>query len=355
MNEPSGMTRVDHQRLRALCVELFRCAGLSDAHATIVGEALVETDLRGVYTHGVIRLPFYVRRLREGGDNPTADLRIERETVATAVFDGDRAPGHVVSHYAMKVAIEKASAAGIGYVAAKNSGHFGAAALWATMPLEHDMIGLTWSNGPPVMVAWGGKGASISNNPLAIALPAKRHPALVLDTALSKVAGGKVRLAAKKGERVPDDWIVDAAGNPSTDPNDLPNGGALLPLGYKGYAMAVAAEALAGVLPGGAILDEIPMWFQFPTEPTRINHLMMAVKIDAFSDVDRYKERVDELIDKLKAKEPAAGVDEVLVPGEIEHRMAERQRRDGIDLPANVVEDLRALRREFGLSEGLDP
>ncbi|TVQ35817.1 MAG: Ldh family oxidoreductase [Geminicoccaceae bacterium] len=353
--EDATPTRVDHRRLERLCVQLFRCAGLSADHAGIVGAALVETDLRGVYTHGVIRLPFYVRRLQQGGDNPNPTLRIERETMATAVFDGDRAPGHVVSHHAMQLAIEKAKAAGIGYVAAKNSGHFGAAALWSMMAIEHDMIGVVWTNGPPVMAAWGGKGAAIGNNPLSLALPAQRHPPLVFDGAFSKVAGGKVRLAAKKGERVPDDWIVDAAGNPSTDPNDLPNGGALLPLGYKGYGLAVAAEALAGLLPGGAILDEIPMWFQFPGQPTRISHVMMALHIEAFSDVDHYKRRVDELIDQLRGQETAAGATEVLVPGEIEHRMVVSQRRDGVELPRNVVEDLRTLRREFGLTQDWDP
>jgi LDH2 family malate/lactate/ureidoglycolate dehydrogenase len=223
------------------------------------------------------------------------------------------------------------------------------------MALPHDMIGITWTNGPPVMVAWGGRGAAISNNPLAIAVPAGRHPPLVLDTAFSTVAGGKVRLAAKKGERIPADWIVNAAGEPSADPNDLPTGGALLPLGHKGYSMAVIAEALAGILPDGAILDEIPMWFQFPTEPTRINHLMIAIQIEAFTDAARFRARVDEMIDKLKAKGPAEGVEEILVPGELEHRMVQRQRREGVELPANVVDDLHALRREFGLPSSLDP
>jgi LDH2 family malate/lactate/ureidoglycolate dehydrogenase len=265
------------------------------------------------------------------------------------VVDGDCGPGHVVSDFAGRVAIEKARAAGIGWVGVRNSGHFGAAQLWAMRALEHDMIGMAWTNGPPVMVPWGGRSAGISNNPLAIAVPGGHCAPLVLDSAWSKVAGGKVRLAAKKGEHIPDDWIVDAEGRPSTDPHDLPNGGALLPLGHKGYAMAVMAEALAGVLPGGSILDEMRIWFDIPRDPTRYGHVIAAIQIAAFNDLDGFKGRIDELVAKLKAIEPADDYDEILVPGELEARAAERQRREGILLPTAVVEDLRALARECGL------
>jgi LDH2 family malate/lactate/ureidoglycolate dehydrogenase len=346
----SGSDRVcvPHEQLARSVAELFRHVGLAEDDARLYAESLVETDLRGVYSHGVIRTPFYIRRLQEGGDNPRPKFRIERETVATAVLDGDYGPGHLVANRAMQIAIEKARDAGIGVVSAVNSGHFGAAALWAMQPLPSDMIGIATTNGPPVMVPWSGRQAAMANNPIAIAVPARRHLPLVFDGAMSKVAGGKVRLAAKKGEPVPDDWIVDSRGRPSTDPNDLPNGGALLPLGYKGYGLAVMMEVLAGILPGGMILDEMPVWFAFPRDRTRVGHLFQAIRIDAFSELDRFKSRVDELIDRLKAVQIAEGESEILVPGEPEHRRAEVQRRDGIELPRPVVEDLQKLARDFG-------
>jgi LDH2 family malate/lactate/ureidoglycolate dehydrogenase len=352
-NEPAGSLRVDAEQLTDCCAAIFEGAGLQTEHARHYAHSLVLTDLRGHNSHGVIRVPFYVERLQKGGDNLRPQPRVERETVATAVLDGDRGPGHIVARHAMELAIAKAKDTGIGFVSARNSGHFGAAQLWAMQALAHDMIGLAWTNGPPVMTPWGGAKAAISNNPLAIAAPAATRPPLVLDTAFSTVAGGKVRLAAKKGERIPDNWIVDSAGRPSTDPNDLPNGGALLPVGHKGYAMAVMAEALAGVLPGGTILGEMRIWFDIPAEPTRYNHVFQAIRIDAFGDVERYKARVDEVIARLKATPPAPGFTEVLVPGELEHRSTETQLRDGVLLPGGVVEDLRRLGRDFALPAAL--
>src|SRR6201996_1412414 len=217
--------RIAAPKLTAFVTRAFAAAGLPESDAKAVAELMIEADLRGSDTHGVIRLPIYVRRIRAGGVNAKPNIRIVSDRASAALIDGDNGMGHLVMHRAAQLAIEKAKATGIGWVGARMSNHAGPAALYATMPLQHDMIGLYFAVGsnnhlPP----WGGGENLLGTNPMAVAVPAHDEPAVVLDMAPTVAAYGKVRLKAQRGEPMPVGWMIDRDGKPLTDPKRADEG-----------------------------------------------------------------------------------------------------------------------------------
>ena len=342
------MGQVDERRFPAIelqhfAASAFVAAGLADPDARVMADSLVMSDLRGTHSHGIVRLPFLIDRLRKGGANATPDIRVLRDAPATALLDGDRALGAITAARAMDLAVTKARSQGIGFVAATNSDFIGACAHFAMMALPHEMIGIAWTNGAPGMAPWGGRGHTIGNNPIAFAAPGGAQGPIVLDMALSVAAGGRVRLAAKKNERIPSGWLIDRDGQDTDDPDDLVNGGALLPLGYKGYGLAVFGEILCGVLTGSRILSEVPAWFSETHREVANGHMHIAIDIARFIAPADFKKRIDDLATMLKATPLIPGVDEILLPGERAWRARQSQALDGISLPAEVVADLSAL------------
>ena len=343
------MERYAASVLREFAAEVFRAAGLSLRDAAISADCLIAADLRGTHSHGVIRLPFLVRRLAQGGANPAPQLRVLRDAPATALLDGDGGLGAVTAHHAMELAMDKAAQMGVGLVVARNSDFIGTCAYSAMLALKRNMIGLTWTNGAPGMAPWGGARNGIGNNPLGIAVPAGESPPVVLDMAMSVSAGGKVRLAAKRGEKVPPGWILDSAGRDTQDPAELEAGGALLPLGHKGFGLAVMGEILAGVLGDAAILDEIPPWFSEPARRVANGHLHLAIDIAAFRDPGGFHRRVGEMAGALKAAPLRAGSDEILLPGERAARTEAAHTRTGIPVPQEIASDLDHLATTYGI------
>lgn len=335
--------------LRRFVAQVFEATGLVPAHAATMAESLVMADLRGTHSHGVIRLPFLVERLERGGAKRQPRLSVLRDAPATALLDGDAALGAITATRAMEIAVDKARTQGIGCVSACNSDFIGTCAHYAMMALPHDMIGICWTNGFPGMAPWGGRSNTIGNNPIGFAAPSLGNGPIVLDMAFSVAAGGRVRLAAKQGEKIPLDWLVDRDGLPTDDPTDLPAGGALLPLGYKGYGLAVFGEILAGVLGGSRILSEIPAWFKDTDKPVGNGHLHIAIDIARFSDPAQFKARIDAMVTLLKATPLVPGAREILLPGERAWRTQQQQERDGIPVPAPVAADLRALAARLGV------
>jgi LDH2 family malate/lactate/ureidoglycolate dehydrogenase len=335
--------RLPEPALRSFVAATFAAAGLDRDQSAALSDSLVEADLRGTHSHGVIRLPFLVQRLLDGGANRNPRITTVREATATALLDGDRALGAVAARRAMGFAMSKAAAHGIGMVGVRNSDFIGTCAHYAMMAPPRDMIGIAWTNGFPGMAAWGGRTNTIGNNPIAFAAPSGRHGDVVLDMALSVAAGGRIRVAAKNGERIPTDWLLDREGNATDDPAELAAGGALLPLGYKGFGLAMFGEILCGALLGARMLGEIPAWFKATGESVENGHVHIAIDIASFGDPGDVKARIDELVDALKASPRKPGTDEILFPGERASRTAERQRRDGIPVPEPVASDLRAL------------
>jgi LDH2 family malate/lactate/ureidoglycolate dehydrogenase len=330
--------------LREFATEVLVKVGMPAEDAALVADTLVTADVRGVSSHGIVRLPFYVNKMKLGGTKVRPQIRVVQEGSSSALVDGDNGMGQVVANFAMNLAIKKARETGVSLVGVRASEHFGAAAYYASMAARQDMIGIAWSNGPPVMAPWGGRAAAIGNQPLAMAAPTKGEP-MVLDMAMSVVSGGKVRLAAKTGQKIPKDWIVNKYGRASEDPNDLPEG-ALLPLGYKGYGLAVMGEVLCGVLTGAGILSGVLSWLFNPTKATNTGHVLAAVNIAHYSSIDDFKDRMEQMRNELASCPKAEGVDRIYVPGEIEDEL-EVVRSKGFAVSEAVFRDLQRLSAEY--------
>src|SRR5262245_2873067 len=269
----SSVPRVARAVLAAFIRRAFEAAGVASEHAEIVAGLMVEADLRGSDTHGVIRLPLYLRRLKAGGIQARPDIRIVREQPASAVVDGDNGIGHLVMRFAAMTAIEKAKTAGVAWVGARMSNHAGPAALYAMMPLAHDMIGLYFAVGsnnhlPP----WGSTENLLGTNPIAIAIPSKDEAPVVLDMAPTVAAFGKVRLKMQRGEEMPVGWMIGRDGKPLTDPKRAEEG-LLLPIGdYKGYGLSLIVGLLAGTLNQAAFGREVVDFVKEPGRATNTGH-----------------------------------------------------------------------------------
>src|SRR5215468_867382 len=278
----SDAARVVPAALAAFVKRAFEAAGLPSTEAEIVAGLMVEADLRGSDTHGVIRLPLYLRRLKAGGINRRPNIRIVQERPATALVDGDNGMGHLVMRFAAQTAIEKAKQTGVAWVGARMSNHAGPAALYATMPLAHDMIGLYLAVGsnnhlPP----WGSMENLLGTNPIAIAIPAGEEPPIVLDMAPTVAAFGKVRLKAQRGEEMPVGWMIGRDGKPLTDAKRADEG-FLLPIGdYKGYGLSLIIGLLAGVLNWAAFARGVVDFVKEPGKATNTGHAIVAIAVDA--------------------------------------------------------------------------
>jgi LDH2 family malate/lactate/ureidoglycolate dehydrogenase len=348
--EDEAVVRVPRDMLYAFTASAFNAAGLSDAHARLIADSLVSADLRGTHSHGVVRLPFLVARLADGGANKQPVIRVLKDAGSTALLDGDGALGAITASQAMDIAITKARSNGIGMAAATHSDFIGTCAHYAMQALPHDMIGIAWTNGFPGMAPWGGRSNTIGNNPIAFAAPSQSHGPVVLDMALSVAAGGRVRLAAKRKERIPTDWLINRDGRATDDPADLFDGGALLPLGYKGYGLAVFGEILCGVLTGSRVLSEVPAWFAATDRRIGNGHVHIAIDVSRFIEPAAFKLRVDAIVEALKATPRVPDVDDILMPGERAWRMHQAQLRDGIVVPLAVADDLAALAGRLGIA-----
>lgn len=344
--------RIDAENLNRFCCDLLIRVGLSPSDAAIVADSLVEANLRGVDTHGVVRLPIYVKRIRLGLIERAPTMEISRTTPSTATFDGGNGPGQVVTVRAMDEAIGMARDTGVGLVAVRRSNHFGAAAYFAMRALEHDMIGIALTHAESDVIPFGGREPRLGTNPLAFAVPAGTSPPIVLDMATSVVAMGAVLLAAQEGRTIPKDWAVDADGNPVTDPG---RARAVRPMaGPKGYGLAVIIDVFCALLTGSAFGVHINRMYDNFSEPQAIGHFVGAIDIRKYVPVREFKERIDQMIRELKATPAAEGFDEVLLPGEPEARCHERRLREGVPLSREVYDELANLGEELRVAIELD-
>lgn len=339
---------VRHNRLQEFISQCLQAAGLPmpDAHA--VAGLMARADLIGADAHGVFRLPQYIKRIRSGGINVRPNISVERERAATALLNGDNAMGHLVMKRAAEIAVEKAGTTGVAWVGAHHSNHAGPASLYAEIPLRHDMIGLYVAVGsanhlPP----WGGTDMLLSTNPIAVAIPAANRPPVVLDMATTVAAYGKVKAKAKAGEMMPEGWMIDRLGRPLTDPKKS-NEGFLLPIGGpKGYGLALVFGLLAGTLNGAAFGRDVVDFNADSKTVTNTGHFVIALNVEAFTDLSTFKEGVDEIWDQMKASEKLPGTDEIRLPGEGLHQRAEARTVEGIPIPAALREDLDVLAKSL--------
>lgn len=341
--------RVPADDLRMWTRAIFERVGLPEPDAAVVADSLVSADLRGVDSHGVIRVPIYVKRLRLGLVEPRPSIRLARDHGAVAVLDGGNGMGQAIATRAMEEAIRRAKQHGVGLVGVRNSNHYGMAAYFAMQALRHDMIGVALSNAPATMAPWGGARPYLGTNPMAIAVPAGDEPPVVLDMAMSTVARGKIILAAQEGLPIPEGWAVDPNGEPTADPARALEGMVLPVGGAKGYGLATIVEVLAGVLVDASFGPHIGALYDNFKSPQGLGHLLGAIDVQTFDGVDRFKGRMDRLIREIRAVPRARSIERIYLPGEIEWLAEHRRRQEGIDLHPQTTRALETVADDLGL------
>lgn len=326
--------------LRAFCLQALERAGLAHADAAIVAESLAAADLRGVHSHGCLRVGVYVDRLKAGSINPRAELEVLHDAGAVVVADAQAGAGIAMAARAMDLAVGRARAHGIGAVSVRNSNHCGMLAFFVMRALGAGCVGVAASNADSQVAPWGARAKFLGTNPLAVAVPAHDEMPLVLDMATSVVAHARVKGAADRGEAIPEGWAVDADGRPTTDALRA-MAGALLPFGaFKGSGIALLVDILAGLLPGGRSGPEIVPLYQRLGEPQGVGHFFLALRVEAFAPLEAFTRRVDETIRRIRALPPAPGAERALLPGEHELRVEKEHRAHGVPLPADAVAEL---------------
>lgn len=332
--------RVDSRELLALVTGIFRRLGMDAPDASLLAESLVSADLRGVHSHGVLRVPEYAKKLTQGGVDPGGRPRVVRDSGACLVVDGGNSMGQIGAHFAMEQAIHRAEMTGIAAAAIRGSNHCGAMAFYVAQAIERDMIGIAMTNALPTMAPWGGAERILGINPLGVGIPAAEEHPIVYDGAWSGSAHGKIRLYQQKGWALPEGWALDAEGQPTTDPAAAVSG-LLLPIGgFKGAGMAMITGMLSSFLSGAAYGTELGSMETGP-EPGEDGHFVMAIRIDAFEDVHPFKARVDHAVRQIHACRLAPGFDRVYAPGEKEALTQEAYARDGIPLNDVTLDDLK--------------
>jgi len=341
--------RLHHEALNAYLKEAMRRCDIRPLDASITADVLVTTDTWGVYTHGSKQLRPLLR-LRPDRMDTRAVPEVVAEGPAWAIIDGHYALATVTSCQAMEKAVEKAKAAGVGYVGVRNSNHFGGAGYYANLAAQRDMIGLAMTNTNPLMVVPGARTAVIGTNPLAYAVPAGLEKPVFLDIATSVVAGSKPISARAFGQKLPPPWLVDKDGIPTTDPSRYPEEGALLPMGgHKGYGLALMIEVLSTVLTGADMLSGVTLWLEEHPGPLNQGHTFIAIDINSMMPIARFKDRMDHVIREIKQAPKAAGSDRIYLPGEMEWDNRERALREGMILPEHVVDRLIGLAEDTGV------
>ncbi len=330
------------EKLEKLVSSIFEKNGLSAEDAAILSGSLVDANVRGMHSHGVLRVENYIKRIQQGGTNPHPNIRIVRESPFSATIDGDNGLGSVVSTYAMRICRKKAEEIGIACVAVRNSNHYGTAAYYCERLAKDDMIAFSCSNVEPLMAPPGAMRVAIGNNPFCMVAPAGKHPFISSDMATSQVALGKVLDARLKEEKLKGPFGIDENGQPTDDPNKVKF---LAPMGlHKGYGIAVLLEILCSLLSGGQFGDDINSMYGNVDKPNNLSHFFMAVKISALRDLDEYRADMDRFIEYLQSI-PTKDGGHIVVPGELEEASKQRAYREGVVLTEGLLRQLLEMDR----------
>jgi len=349
------------QYLKNFCRDVFSSMGIPDDDAQTASSILSLADCRGIDSHGVARLHSYVGLLQEGRINTRPVLRILREKKSVCTVDGDNGLGLVVGPKANQMAIEKAKNYGSGWVSVCNTNHFGIGAYYSLEALRHEMIGISMTNTTKLVAPLWGAERMLGTNPISIAFPGLKEPPIVIDLATSAAAYGKIEIANRANSKIPEGWIIDKRGELSSNPEDMVDGGALLPLGstrelggHKGYALAAMVDILTAVLSGanwGPFAPPFALRQEIPERSVGkgIGHFFGTMEIDGFMEVNEFKERIDEWISVMRSTKPAPGKECVLIPGDPERKEEEIRKKEGIPLGEAVIDDLKAISKQTGV------
>lgn len=324
--------------------------GLSEQDAAIMAGCLVRADLRGVDTHGLQFLPQYLDRVRRGLVNPKPNLVVERATPMIGSLDGQNGYGFVVATKAMAAAIEMAKEFGVGIVSARRSTHFGMAACYTLQALEAGLISFVFTNASRAMPPWGGRDAFLGTSPFAAAAPAGKEVPFDLDMSPAVAARGKIRRAARRGQKIPIGYALNKNGQPTTDPNAALDGGVVLPIGGpKGSGISMLMDIMSGVISGAAYGGDVRNQFLDYDQPQNVGHFFMAMKPDLFISKDEYLKRMDTLVQRVHAELTAESFNEVIMPGESERRLEASRRRTGLPYHAKEIATLQKEAATAGL------
>jgi len=344
-------TRIQAGVLRQFCIEAFEKAGVPPEDARAVADIQVESDLRGVHTHGAYAILGYIGRIQQGGTNPRPNIRIVKESPTHALIDGDWGLGQLVAARAMQACITRAKQSGMASAGAMHSNHFGAAASYSMMALKEDFIGFAYTNAAAVIPPTGGKTGIFGTNPISYAVPTARSFPVVLDIATSLVAQQKLFLAAREGQKIPLGWGMDADGNFTDDPRvALRSGIQPAMAGHKGYGLAMMVEILSAVMTGG--------WFGrasagknwMPNMRLNIGHFFMAINPALYMSIEEFKERMETLIGEIHGADKMQGVDRTYTPGEIEYLKKENYLKNGIPFPPATLAQMEEFGQKLGVS-----
>jgi len=335
------MPVVNHIQLEEVASTLLKAEGALDSEAEVVAKHLVRANVCGTDSHGVQLIPAYRDDIKTGVIKPGAQMTMLKDTPSTALIDADNLWGQVVGDKAMEMAIDKAKHTGIGVVITRNSSHLGAMWDFVEMPLKYDMIGWATSNADPNVAPPGGAKPIIGTNAMAFAIPTGRYNPIIIDCATSASSVGKLKALNSKGMKIPEGWIVDKEGKPSTNPGDFFQGGTLLTRGgYYGFAYNLVAEAVSGILSG----------YRCRPPDNSQGGFFQAINISHFIPIDQFKEMIDEHIDTIKNSPKAPGVTEITLPGEPEVKTKETRLKEGIPVPDSTWEQLIKLGQELGVN-----
>lgn len=325
--------------------------GVSDEHAAIVADNLVEAELREVKSHGIARVKDYADSLSAKKFNAIPNIRIVRENISTIAVDGDYGLGAVSGKFAMEKCLDKAEKSGAAFATVGRGRHFGIAGFYAMMALERDMIGIALCNSDHNMNVYGGTSRVLGTNPICIAAPAAKRYPLVFDAATSQVAFNRIKNAALEGREIPQGWALDSEGKPTTDAKEALVGGVVHFGGYKGSGLAVMVQVLSGIL-SSAFLSAV----QDREGITRdgVGFFLGAIHIGSFLEVAVFKQGVDEFIDYLKASRPDSSLEAIYMPGELEFLRKEKNLQQGVEISESILQDLIGVREKYGIQQGLE-
>jgi LDH2 family malate/lactate/ureidoglycolate dehydrogenase len=344
--------RIPAPALLAATARVFTALGLPEDAATAVAEGLVEADMRGIPSHGLMLVPMYAERIQAGSVTTATEAEVVTDLGAIAVLDAGNALGILTGDQAMALAVERARQFGIGAVAVRHAFHFGGAFRYVMAAAEAGLVGVAAANTRPLIPAPGGAAAVIGNNPLAIGVMSGGAEPIVLDMALSEAALGKIRIAAAEGREIPATWATDASGVPTTDP-EAAIAGLLLPAaGPKGYGLAFMIDVLTGVLSGGAFGAGVQGLYAETAVPNDCAHFFIAIDPAAFGGTEAFGTRIDELAAQVTASPTAPGVERVLLPGQLEAERHAAAQADGVRVERSVVDNLREVATGLGVDLG---
>lgn len=348
--------KIKLDELRRFSVEALLKVGVSEEDAKTTAEVLITTDTFGVLTHGTKNLYQYILKMQAGGLDAKAVPTVEGEGPSWAIINGNKAVGMVSACKAMNLAVKKAKETGIAYVGVKNSCHFGAAGYYANLAAKEGLIGLSMSNADPVIAVPNGSKKAIGTNPFSFAAPLGNGKSVFLDIALSNVAALKVIMAQEKGQAIPDTWLVDNDGLPTTDAAKFPKEASLQPMGaHKGYGLAVLVEILASVITGAGLLSEIASWNLDLSSTNNAGHAFVAIDVSKMIPAEVFATRINQMASELKNGPKAKGADKIFLPGEMEwDKRSEALESGELEITDAMAESYRKLSELTGVKINLD-